>query len=354
MHQKILILDFGAQYTQLIARRVRECGVYCEIHPFDLTDAQVREFAPQGVILSGGPASVHESGTPRAPQAVFELGVPVLGICYGMQTMAAQLGGKVERGAVREFGYAEVRARGHSALLDRPHGLAGHAIEYEHPTLLGNDRNDVERPVILANRREHRRRRQVVPRLQLHRLAAGQGVGLSPGTRHHEVPITEETKTAGDQCVQPIPMRSENGCIQERFRRFHAQVVRRVKGVDDDRQLCRPTVQTDVDVAEGHRVSAHRSRESDGEQCAGDNNWPKHAAGRVILYWAMGEGDGGADAEHQERADPQQGGELDPPQRHDRPRRLVADRLGLVSQVQADEHVPEHARREKHEQRGEE
>jgi GMP synthase (glutamine-hydrolysing) len=117
MHQKILILDFGAQYTQLIARRVRECGVYCEIHPFDLTDAQVREFAPQGVILSGGPASVHESGTPRAPQTVFELGVPVLGICYGMQTMAAQLGGKVERGAVREFGYAEVRARGHSALL---------------------------------------------------------------------------------------------------------------------------------------------------------------------------------------------------------------------------------------------
>ena len=117
MHQKILILDFGAQYTQLIARRVRECGVYCEIHPFDLTDAQVREFAPQGVILSGGPASVHEVGTPRAPQAVFELGVPVLGICYGMQTMAAQLGGAVQRGAVREFGYAEIRARGHSVLL---------------------------------------------------------------------------------------------------------------------------------------------------------------------------------------------------------------------------------------------
>jgi GMP synthase (glutamine-hydrolysing) len=117
MHQKILILDFGSQYTQLIARRVRECGVYCEIHPFDLTDAQVREFAPQGVILSGGPASVHEVGTPRAPQAVFELGVPVLGICYGMQTMAAQLGGAVQRGAVREFGYAEIRARGHAVLL---------------------------------------------------------------------------------------------------------------------------------------------------------------------------------------------------------------------------------------------
>jgi GMP synthase (glutamine-hydrolysing) len=117
MHQKILILDFGSQYTQLIARRVRDCGVYCEINPFDLTDAQVREFAPQGVILSGGPASVHEVGTPRAPQAVFELGVPVLGICYGMQSMAAQLGGAVQRGAVREFGYAEIRARGHSVLL---------------------------------------------------------------------------------------------------------------------------------------------------------------------------------------------------------------------------------------------
>src|SRR5512145_2409482 len=117
MHQKILILDFGSQYTQLIARRVRETGVYCEIHPFDVSDAQVREFAPHGVILSGGPASVHEVGTPRAPQAVFELGVPVLGICYGMQAMAAQLGGSVESGQVREFGYAEIRARGHSLLL---------------------------------------------------------------------------------------------------------------------------------------------------------------------------------------------------------------------------------------------
>jgi GMP synthase (glutamine-hydrolysing) len=116
-HEKILILDFGAQYTQLIARRVREAHAYCEIHPYDVDDAFVRAFAPRGVILSGGPASVWEGGTPRAPQAVFELGVPVLGICYGMQTMAAQLGGKVEMGKVREFGYAEVRARGHTALL---------------------------------------------------------------------------------------------------------------------------------------------------------------------------------------------------------------------------------------------
>ncbi len=116
-HQKILILDFGAQYTQLIARRVRESNVYCELHPYDVDDDFVRRFAPQGVILSGGPASVWEGGTPRAPGSVFELGVPVLGICYGMQTMAEQLGGKVESGKVREFGYAEVRARGHSVLL---------------------------------------------------------------------------------------------------------------------------------------------------------------------------------------------------------------------------------------------
>jgi GMP synthase (glutamine-hydrolysing) len=116
-HEKILILDFGAQYTQLIARRVREARAYCEIHPFDVDDKFVRDFKPRGIILSGGPASVWEGGTPRAPQAVFDLGVPVLGICYGMQTMAAQLGGKVEMGKIREFGYAEVRARGHSALL---------------------------------------------------------------------------------------------------------------------------------------------------------------------------------------------------------------------------------------------
>jgi len=116
-HEKILILDFGAQYTQLIARRVREAHVYCEIHPYDVDDEFVRRFEPRGIILSGGPASVWEGGTPRAPQAVFQAGVPVLGICYGMQTMAAQLGGMVETGQVREFGYAEVRARGHSALL---------------------------------------------------------------------------------------------------------------------------------------------------------------------------------------------------------------------------------------------
>ena len=116
-HQKILILDFGSQYTQLIARRVRESNVYCELHPYDVDEKFIREFNPRGIILSGGPASVIEGDTPRAPQVVFEIGVPVLGICYGMQTMAAQLGGEVENGLVREFGYAEVRARGHSELL---------------------------------------------------------------------------------------------------------------------------------------------------------------------------------------------------------------------------------------------
>lgn len=116
-HHKILILDFGAQYTQLIARRIREAHVYCELHPYDVDENFIRQFNPRGIILSGGPASVTQDDTPRAPQIVFELGVPVLGICYGMQTMAAQLGGQVENAKVREFGYAEVRARGHSALL---------------------------------------------------------------------------------------------------------------------------------------------------------------------------------------------------------------------------------------------
>jgi GMP synthase (glutamine-hydrolysing) len=118
VHDKILILDFGAQYSQLIARRLREAHVYCELHPFDVSDAFVREFAPRGIVLSGGPNSVYEAQEFRAPQAVWDARVPVLGICYGMQTMAQQLGGRVEGSNVREFGYAEVRARGHSRLFD--------------------------------------------------------------------------------------------------------------------------------------------------------------------------------------------------------------------------------------------
>jgi len=117
-HCRILILDFGAQYTQLIARRLRETHVYCEIHPYDVGDDFIRTFAPRGIVLSGGPNSVTEGDTPRAPDVVWSLGVPVLGICYGMQAMAEQLGGAVEAGDVREFGYAEVRARGHSRLFD--------------------------------------------------------------------------------------------------------------------------------------------------------------------------------------------------------------------------------------------
>ncbi|MBN8431093.1 glutamine-hydrolyzing GMP synthase [Microbulbifer salipaludis] len=114
---RILILDFGSQYTQLIARRVRELGVFSEIRAFDMSDEEIREYNPQGIILAGGPESVPEEGSPRAPGAVFELGVPVLGICYGMQTMAHQLGGAVEGSDVREFGYAQVKVEGQSALL---------------------------------------------------------------------------------------------------------------------------------------------------------------------------------------------------------------------------------------------
>ncbi len=116
--QRILVLDFGSQYTQLIARRVREAGVYCEIYPYDTPSGDIERFAPRGVILSGGPETVTLSETPRAPDSVFKLNVPVLGICYGQQTMAAQLGGQVESSEQREFGYAKVRMHGHSKLFD--------------------------------------------------------------------------------------------------------------------------------------------------------------------------------------------------------------------------------------------
>jgi len=114
---RILILDFGSQYTQLIARRVREIGVYCEIHPWDMDEAEIKSFSAKGVILSGGPESVTGDEAPSASTSVFKLGVPVFGICYGMQTMAAQLGGEVSSSNKREFGYAQVRARGHTKLL---------------------------------------------------------------------------------------------------------------------------------------------------------------------------------------------------------------------------------------------
>jgi GMP synthase (glutamine-hydrolysing) len=136
MHQKILILDFGSQVTQLIARRIREAHVYCEVHPCDMSNDWIREFAKdgalKGIILSGSHASVTEDTTDRAPQAVFELGVPVLGICYGMQTMAQQLGGLVQIGHKREFGHADVRAHGHTKLLD---GIQDYATPMGHGML---------------------------------------------------------------------------------------------------------------------------------------------------------------------------------------------------------------------------
>ncbi len=129
--ERILILDFGSQYTQLIARRVREAGVYSEIHSFDMDEQSITDFHPDAIILSGGPESVTMLNGVRAPDLVFNMGIPVLGICYGMQTMAEQLGGKVATSTLREFGYAQIRARGHSSLLkdiqdeanDEGHGL---------------------------------------------------------------------------------------------------------------------------------------------------------------------------------------------------------------------------------------
>jgi GMP synthase (glutamine-hydrolysing) len=135
-HQKILILDFGSQVTQLIARRVREAHVFCEVHPCDVSDDWIKTYAAdgnlKGIILSGSHASVYEDETDKAPQSVFALGVPVLGICYGMQTMAHQLGGKVEAGKTREFGTAQIRARGHTALFD---GIADHTTADGHGML---------------------------------------------------------------------------------------------------------------------------------------------------------------------------------------------------------------------------
>ena len=117
-HHKILILDFGSQYTQLIARRIREIGVYCEIHPYNSTDSMIKAFEADGIILSGGPDTVHLNNAPRVPEVVFALKVPILGICYGMQVMAKQLGGQAITAGKHEYGFAQIRARGHCPLLN--------------------------------------------------------------------------------------------------------------------------------------------------------------------------------------------------------------------------------------------
>ena len=110
--EKILILDFGSQYTQLIARRVREAHVYCELHPFDMDLESIREYAPQGIILSGGPKSIYDAGAPAVEEALFDLGIPVLGICYGMQLLAEHFGGKVVPAGKREYGHADLVSKG--------------------------------------------------------------------------------------------------------------------------------------------------------------------------------------------------------------------------------------------------
>ena len=130
--QRILILDFGSQYTQLIARRVRELGVYCEIHTYDMSEEAINAFAPKGIVLAGGPESVPDAGSPRAPECVFHLNIPVLGICYGMQTMAEQLGGRVQGSHVREFGYAQVKIEASNPLVKN---ISDH-IDHEGKALL--------------------------------------------------------------------------------------------------------------------------------------------------------------------------------------------------------------------------
>jgi GMP synthase (glutamine-hydrolysing) A subunit len=136
MHQKILILDFGSQVTQLIARRIREAHVFCEVHPCDVSDEWIRDYAKdgllKGIVLSGSHASTYEEHDLRAPKVVYELGIPVLGICYGMFTMAVQLGGVVAPSDKREFGHADVRAHGHTALLD---GIQDYATPMGHGML---------------------------------------------------------------------------------------------------------------------------------------------------------------------------------------------------------------------------
>ena len=117
-NDKILILDFGSQYTQLIARRIREIGVYCELLPYDVSSHFIEKFKPNGIILSGGPDTVSQTNSARAPDIVFELNVPLLGICYGMQTMAVQLGGDARSAEKAEYGFAQIRARNHSSLLN--------------------------------------------------------------------------------------------------------------------------------------------------------------------------------------------------------------------------------------------
>src|SRR5512135_1958406 len=128
--EKILVLDFGSQYTQLIARRLRELGVYCEIHPCTMSGAAMRAWNPRGVVLSGGPASVLAEGSPRVDRTVWDLGVPVLGICYGLQLIAHELGGRVDKAAHREYGPAAIETRGGPR---RFQGLPGHlALRMSH------------------------------------------------------------------------------------------------------------------------------------------------------------------------------------------------------------------------------
>ena len=234
MHQRILILDYGSQVTQLIARRVREAGVYSEVHPGDVDDAFVREQLAQGlkgIILSGSHASAYEEGSMRVPHAVFELGVPVLGICYGMQSMAQQLGGVVSFSDHREFGYAEVRAHGHTKLLD---GLADFTTDEGHGMLKvwmsHGDKVTALPPgfadgvdAVLPDRRHGRRRPQVLRRAvppRSHAYRAGQGHAVALRQRDLRLPGRLEHARLRGRSRGPHPRAG-------RRRRSHPGPVRR-------------------------------------------------------------------------------------------------------------------------------
>ena len=194
---RVLILDFGAQYTQLIARRVREQGVFCEILPWDVSGDDVRKWKPRGIILSGGPESVTDQQPPRAPQVVFELGVPVLGICYGMQTMAQQLGGSVLPSNHREFGYAEVASIAPNKLLD---GLF--------------DRKDAQGRAMLDVWMSHGDRVEALPpgihrsRRELERAARGHGRRIAPASTPCSSTPKSRTRCRASSCSSASCARS--------------------------------------------------------------------------------------------------------------------------------------------------
>ncbi len=227
MAAPVLVIDFGSQVTQLIARRVREAGVYCEIVPFQKAEAALKEHPPQAVILSGGPASVTESGSPRAPMGVFEMNVPVLGICYGEMTMSAQLGGKVEGGHNREFGRADIHigktspllaglgdARGHEPVW-MSHGDKITAIPPGFEVIATSESS----PFAVIGDEKRRRReaallwRAVSPRSRAH-AARRHAPAQFPGDRRHQAGVEHACVPRGGDQEDPRAGRQRQGHLR--------------------------------------------------------------------------------------------------------------------------------------------